>query len=106
MDKSDNRQTKNKPKRLLKRSSTKENSNRATNNQDETNNSPPPFQSKLTSLFTQIETEFQKLHEQNSECKCFFILDVFSIPYSLSRFFVLVFVRTLFRTNKLKHYRK
>jgi len=56
---------KNKPRRLrIKRSSTKEN-NRTSQTQEES--SPPPYQSKLQSLFAQIEKEFQKLHHQNQE---------------------------------------
>lgn len=66
-----------KPKRLLikRGGSSKESSRRnSSHHQQEENNqqhSPPPlpapFQIKLQGLFAQIENEFQKLHEQNTE---------------------------------------
>ena len=63
---------KNKPRRLLiKRGSGKDRNRDQNNSTDEINNSPP-FQSKLQSLFAQIENEFQKLYDQNSERKRFF----------------------------------
>ena len=71
-EKTNGTQSKNKPRRLrIKRSSTKEN-NRTSQTQEA--NSPPPFQSKLQSLFAQIEKEFQKLHDQNQECKFLFFI--------------------------------
>jgi len=68
---------KSKPRRLLiKRGGSGKDRNRERNNSTEEINNSPPFQSKLQSLFVQIEKEFQKLHDENSERECYFMCSV------------------------------